>query len=357
MTRKQQTILIVDDELAIRRLLCETLSRHGYECEESSSAEQALATLSNEPRHLVLLDVKMPGKWGIDILPEIRAKYPDTAVIMATAVNETSVAIECMKQGADDYICKPFDLNEVAQSVDKALGKRRMQHKIIEYQHHLEEKVVQQTAEMIKLAQALVEESAIALENARLLQEAEKLATTDPLTGLSNRRHFESVAERDLRLAIRHHQPLSIMIVDIDRFKTVNDTYGHGTGDKVLAGVANTCRGCLRITDMNVRLGGEEFAFLCPNTDGQGAWVLAERIRRSISELTFDAEASRLNVTVSIGISEINNDGDTLVDMTRRADQALYQAKNQGRNRTAIWENSAYSGENRPLVRPKCSSR
>jgi len=164
MANRQERLLIVDDEAAIRRLLREKLSRNGYGCEEASSAEQALATLRNEPSDLVILDVKMPGKSGVDILPEIRAKYPATAVIMVTAVAETSVVIECMKQGADDYICKPFDLDEVALSVDRALGKRRLQLKIIEYQHHLEGKVGQQTAEIRKLFLGAIEALVSALE-------------------------------------------------------------------------------------------------------------------------------------------------------------------------------------------------
>ena len=157
-------ILIVDDEMTIRRLLCEKLSKNGYGCEEASSAEQALTMLRHEPSDLVLLDVRMPGKWGIDILPEIRVKYPDTAVIMVTATADTSVVIECMKQGSDDYICKPFDLNEVALSVDRALGKRRLQLKIKEYQRHLEGKGVQQTAEIRRLFLGAIEALVLALE-------------------------------------------------------------------------------------------------------------------------------------------------------------------------------------------------
>jgi len=164
MANPEERILIVDDEAAIRRLLRETLSRNGYRCEEARSAEQALAMLSNEPSDLIVLDVKMPGKSGMDILPEIKVKYPDTAVIMATAVADTSVVIECMRQRADDYICKPFDLNEVAQSVDRALAKRRLQVKIKEYQHHLEGKSVQQTAEIRRLFLGAIEALVMALE-------------------------------------------------------------------------------------------------------------------------------------------------------------------------------------------------
>ncbi|MBM2831733.1 MAG: Response regulator [Dehalococcoidia bacterium] len=164
MANLEERILIVDDEGAITRLLRQKLSRKGYGCEEANSAEQALARLRSNPTELVILDVMMPGKSGIDLLPEIKSGWPDTAVIMATAVAETSIAIESMKRGADDYIIKPFDLDEVALSVGRALEKRRLQLEIKEYQHHLEEKVGQQTAEIRKLFLGAIEALVFALE-------------------------------------------------------------------------------------------------------------------------------------------------------------------------------------------------
>ena len=164
MVNPEERILIVDDEWAITKLLSQKLSRKGYRCKEANSAEQALAKLRSNPTELLILDVKMPGRSGIELLPEIRGRYPDTAVIMATAIVETSVVIECMKQGADDYICKPFDLDEVALSVDRTLEKRRLQLKIKEYQHDLEEEVGQQTAETRKLFLGAIEALVLALE-------------------------------------------------------------------------------------------------------------------------------------------------------------------------------------------------
>ena len=127
MTANQESILIVDDEESIRRLLYQKLSSEGYQCQEASNAAQALEKLNNNPIGLVVLDVMMPGKSGIQLLPEIKAAYPDTAVIMATATNDIYVAIQCMKQGAYDYITKPFDLDDVVLSVDRALEKRRLE--------------------------------------------------------------------------------------------------------------------------------------------------------------------------------------------------------------------------------------
>jgi len=141
MIEKQATILIVDDEEVIRRLLHQKLSSEGYQCQEAGNADQALNKLKSNPMELVILDIKMPGKSGTELLPEIKVRYPDTAVIMATAITDTSTAIQCMKQGAYDYITKPFNLDEVVLSVDRALEKRRLELENRDYQQHLEQKV------------------------------------------------------------------------------------------------------------------------------------------------------------------------------------------------------------------------
>jgi putative two-component system response regulator len=127
MSGKQGSILIVDDEAMIRKLLYQKLSSVGYQCQEEESVDQALDKLRNNPVELVISDIKMPGKSGIELLAEVKAMYPDTAVIMATAVADTATAAQCMKQGAYDYITKPFCLDEVVLSVERALENRRLE--------------------------------------------------------------------------------------------------------------------------------------------------------------------------------------------------------------------------------------
>jgi len=141
---EQATILIVDDEEAVRKLLKQKLSGEGYECWEAGSANRALDILRDNTVELVILDIKMPGKSGAQLLPEIRASYPDTMVIMATAITETSTAVYCMRLGAYDYITKPFNLDEVSLSVGKALEKRRLELENRDYQQHLEQRVKEQ---------------------------------------------------------------------------------------------------------------------------------------------------------------------------------------------------------------------
>jgi len=161
---KRERVLIVDDERGIRRLLHLKLDKSGYSCEEAEDAEQALEKMAASPAELIILDIKMPGKSGIELLPEIKAKYPDTAVIMATALTETASAIRCMKEGADDYITKPFNLEEVALSADKALEKRRLELEIRDYQEHLQQKVEEQTLEIRRLFLGAIEALVFALE-------------------------------------------------------------------------------------------------------------------------------------------------------------------------------------------------
>ncbi|MEN8614641.1 HD domain-containing phosphohydrolase [Dehalogenimonas sp. THU2] len=140
--KRNETIMVVDDEQIVRRLLHQKLANEGYECIEAASADEALAMLQQNPDiALVVSDMKMPGKSGMELLSEIKSRYPDTAVIMATAVTETAIAIECMKQGAYDYLTKPFKLDEVVFSVWRALEKRRLQLENREYRQSLEAKV------------------------------------------------------------------------------------------------------------------------------------------------------------------------------------------------------------------------
>ena len=161
---EKERVLVVDDEAVVRKLLYQKLSGEGYLCVEADSAERALDSLRSRPTELVVLDILMPGKSGIEFLPEIKTSYPDTAVIMASAVTDVAVATQCMKQGADDYICKPFNIGEVSLDVARALEKRRLQLKIKEYQRHLEGKVHQQTCEKEELFYSALKALVIALE-------------------------------------------------------------------------------------------------------------------------------------------------------------------------------------------------
>lgn len=160
----RETLLIVDDEDTIRKVLHLRLSREGYVCEEANNAQQTMHMLGTIPIALVVLDIMMPGKSGTELLPEIKSGYPDIGVIMATAVNDIDVAIQCLKQGADDYLCKPFNLEEVSLAVQRALEKRRLQLELREYQQFLEKKVEEQMIGIKRLFLGAMEALVSALE-------------------------------------------------------------------------------------------------------------------------------------------------------------------------------------------------
>ncbi len=168
-----------------------------------------------------------------------------------------------------------------------------------------------------------------------LRSELEQLANTDPLTGLYNRRSFNAFSEHEYARAMRYFEPLSLMIIDIDLFKGVNDTYGHLIGDEVIKRVALVCAQHIRESDVLARIGGEEFAILLPGTDTDSAYKLAERLRASQQTYRFPGqhEANDLpEVTISIGVSTLSVKDKSFAQMLSRADKALYSSKNVGRN-------------------------
>jgi diguanylate cyclase (GGDEF)-like protein len=187
------------------------------------------------------------------------------------------------------------------------------------------------------LAQAFADEVAIAIENARLFQQVQLLAITDPLTGLYNRRYFFEAAQREFERAKRYLTPLSIILVDLDLFKQVNDTYGHLAGDRVLVSIAAKCRDALREVDVPARYGGEEFIFLLPQTDLAGAQLLAERLHSRIMDQPIDAGSQRIQVSASLGVAELDPFCTDLQTLVQHADLALYQTKNTGRGRITVW--------------------
>jgi diguanylate cyclase (GGDEF)-like protein len=172
------------------------------------------------------------------------------------------------------------------------------------------------------------------IRNAELL---EKLATIDSMTGLYNRRHFLTLADAEWSRFQRYQRPLSVLMIDIDHFKSVNDRYGHAVGDQAIISVANACQQGKRASDAVGRLGGEEFAILLPETDSAQAAIVAERIREGIAGHVLSVHSVQFKVTISVGIASATLSMSGIEALLRAADQALYQAKGQGRNRTIHW--------------------
>jgi diguanylate cyclase (GGDEF)-like protein len=170
-------------------------------------------------------------------------------------------------------------------------------------------------------------------ELGKALEEVQRLAITDSLTGLYNRRHFFELAEHELQRARRYRRSLSAIMLDIDHFKQVNDTYGHAVGDHVLKEVADSCRQAMRKEDVLGRYGGEEFVIMMPESNLVATCQVAERLRQSIAQKTIDTEVGPVMVTVSLGVITLDDECSTLETLLAGADQALYWAKRSGRNR------------------------
>jgi len=188
--------------------------------------------------------------------------------------------------------------------------------------------------EAVRQLEVVAMQAAESIYRARLFEQTERLATTDGLTGLANHRTFQGRLDEHVAHAQRYGKKLSLILCDIDHFKSVNDTYGHPVGDLVLKAVARTLAKEARATDVVARYGGEEFAVVMPETDAAGALVIAERIRERIGRLALDTGQGRLQITMSLGVTTFPEDGTTKAALVERADACLYHAKRHGRNRS-----------------------
>ncbi|HVJ15855.1 MAG TPA: diguanylate cyclase [Polyangiaceae bacterium] len=301
-------ILLVDDSPAIRKQIRMALEG-GMVLDQLFEAEDGIQGFKMLVEHrpdVVVCDLVMPAADGLKFLA-LRASKPELAdipVLMLTAEAELSRKVEVFERGAADYVTKPFNDREL-------LARVRVHYRVKALQDELKE------------------------ANARL----EALATTDALTGLYNRRYLDTVLFSELKRTLRYKAPLSIILVDIDRFKLVNDTYGHAVGDAVLRNVAGLITRQARTTDVTARYGGEEIVLVLPHTDARGAGELAERLRQLIGEATHLHGEASVKTTASFGIATYMASAQALnpEELLRQADEALYEAKRSGRNRVAVW--------------------
>jgi len=290
-----QTILIVDDEELIREFLASILSRY-VNIIKASSGEQALNKVQTCNPDLVILDVQMPGMNGYETcrILQDNDKTKNIPIVFITANNTNEDEEKGLEVGATDFIRKPISPKIVCTRVSNILKLHAATRKL------------------------------------------EILALTDPLTGAYNRRHFFEAGETELKRSKRYNTTFSVMMLDIDHFKQVNDTHGHNAGDLALKETVRVISEALRKEDTLGRLGGEEFAVILPETNAEGSKLVAERIRMSIGEIKINTDVGKLMFTISIGISEVSKENENIETVLANADQGLYAAKEEGRNRVII---------------------
>jgi diguanylate cyclase (GGDEF)-like protein len=306
-SKPKSTILIIDDDEQIRGLLKELLSLE-HECVDVGSAEEALSILDVLNFSLVISDIQMPGISGLDLVPRIIERTPETVVVMISGQQSIESAIEAMRVGAFDYITKPLDLRHVQAAVRRALAHHQLLTEKMLHDNHLEELVAQRTAEI------------------------EHLAFYDRLTDLPNRTLFADRCAQALASAQRTQRPVGVLLVGLDRFKKIVDTLGHAAGDVVLSEAAARLQGCVSSADTVARFEGEEFALLL--TQIAEAADLAD-VSLAVSDAfkePFSLGDQVVYVTTSIGISLSPFNGEDSNTVLRNAGAALYRAKKQGGN-------------------------
>ena len=306
MATRQYRVLIVDDSPEDRATYCRLITcvtpDEEYAFTEADTVTEALAQCGRTPFDCVLLDYMLPDGDGLNLLSGLAR--PDepllVPVIVLTGQGDETVAVRAMKSGAQDYLSKG---RLTSESLHRAM-------------HNAMEKVA--------LLRKIDEQRA----------ELTRLATLDELTGLFNRRFFMRRLKEEVERAARYQSPLSLLLLDIDYFKRVNDTYGHLVGDAVLVTLAAVLRATFRRTDVAARYGGEEFCALLTQTDLMGAEQVAERMRQAFASQPVELQdGTRLSVTCSAGVAEFGRDAGDSQTLLKVADGRLYRAKGAGRNR------------------------
>jgi len=288
-------ILIVDDEIDMLQLLKRSLEPDlGCRIETAPSGQDALRLLAQKPFDLILADLKMPGMDGLELLDAVKREFSDLTVVMMTAFGGVETAVEAMRNGAYDFISKPFDTDELEAKINR-----------------------------------LVREI-------ELLRQLELLSISDGLTGLYNRRYFDTKILEEVQRAHRQNHDLFLAVLDVDNLKEINDKYGHPAGDKLLQDVGVTIRHCIRENvDWPFRYGGDEFGVILTQVSQDQALMTAERFIQSFDEKKMPLTGLSIGLARFIRSKEKKLSED-IADLVRRADIAMYKAKETGRNRVVL---------------------
>jgi diguanylate cyclase (GGDEF)-like protein len=309
-----KTLLIVDDSALIRKSVVSVVrsAKIFDEILQAKNGLEALEILLKEDIDLLISDINMPRMDGFKLLTTLRnlEKYKELPVILLSSHSEAHQKIKGLQGGANDYVTKPFEPGELVARIKNLLMMKELQDELAK------------------------KNKAMELANKKL----EELSVTDELTGIWNRRYLWERLEEEISKAKRFHHALSCLMIDIDDFKAINDTYGHITGDTVLIEIAKILKKQCRSHDLLARFGGEEFVMVLQQTDLDGAGQLAQRLVKTVERQPFSTEDHKpLKVTISIGVATYPAEYITDVNgLIKKADEALYQAKRKGKNRVVF---------------------
>src|SRR5258705_2021543 len=316
--KKKKRILVVDDHEDNIELLRARLEARGYEVEGASDGQAALDAVQRTCPDLILLDVMMPKMDGMEVVKRLKANkgLPFIPVIMQTALDSTENKVEGLDAGADDYITKPINFAELEARVNSLLRIKTLQSDLAARERELSD----------------------------LNDKLRLISLTDGLTEVENRRSLELHLHELWQHSMRLHEPIALIICDIDKFKAVNDNYGHQAGDSVLKEFAQLLKSEAREIDRVGRYGGEEFLLILSGTVLDAAVTFAERLREKVEGHTFSYTGGTLRRTMSCGVAASPHprvkDQEALL---RAADDALYVAKETGRNRVVRFDSADFN--------------
>jgi diguanylate cyclase (GGDEF)-like protein len=317
-------ILVVDDDPATARLVRTWYRGEPFEILNAPSGEEGLRLAAECSPELILLDIRMPGLDGVSVARRLQ-QNPATCgipVILLTACRDLDTKVEAFAAGAYDYITKPFECEEIDARIRAILQRRQA------------------------LLRLQSEVSDLRTNNDQL----EQLLMVDDKTGLFNFREFQRRLREEWNRAERYHTSLSLIFLDLDDFKIINDTMGHQAGDRALEEFATLVGGGARATDVAARYGGEEFAIILPHTDGTMGLRVAERILAAVREFVFIEDVKPTRITVSAGVATYpaGPEIDSMDALVRAADEALYRAKDAGKDCVALHDDQANRGQADP---------
>ena len=335
METKLCQTLVVDDDEAVQEILKETLSEQGMVVQTASSAEEALEIFAVREIDVVVTDVQMGGMSGFDLLKRLKLVDQSVKVIVMTSYNSYESVLQALQLGAYDYLQKPLDnFPAVVAAIQRAYENAKLQQENLDLLVQLKGSHDQLSAANRSLKEA----------NRKL----KHLAVTDGLTKLYNRRFFDQVFKREVGRRNRYKLPLSVVMIDIDNFKSFNDTYGHHGGDIAIKAVAEVLVESARTTDIIARYGGEEFVVALPLTEPSKSITFAERVRKNIEKRVIEiSDNESTSLTLSIGISGVDAKQKPVStsELLKTADQALYQSKAQGKNQCQLFEITSNKGK------------